>query len=99
MSTENTEKTYWNGLETPARRGTAVVADAPEFPLYWARDLVGRRIEVVEVVLDGVNFGGGIAYLDDREGQGWEKVTVGMGSPRYGHADLDIVDGSFEAVR
>lgn len=91
---EKTE-TFWNGMPTPARRGTAVVADAPEFPMYWARDLVGQRIAVVEVVLDGVNYGGGIDYLDDRHGQGWAKVTEGHGSPRYGHASAAIEPGSF----
>jgi hypothetical protein len=90
------EGTFWNGLPTPARRGTAVVADAPEFPLYWARldGLIGQRIDVVEVVLDGVNYGGGITYLDDREGQGWAKVTGGGGASS-GHANVSIEPGSF----
>ena len=70
------EQTYWNWLPTAARRGTAVVADAPAFPNYWARDIVGQRIEVVEVVLDGVTFSGGVDYLDNREGIGWRKVTT-----------------------
>jgi len=89
--------TYWNGLPTPARRGTAVVADAPEFPQYWAKTegLVGQRIAVVEVVLDGVNYGGGIDYLDDRNGQGWRKVTTGHGGPGHGHASVSIEPGSF----
>lgn len=89
--------TYWNGLPTPARQGTAVVVDAPEFPAYWARTegLVGERIAVVEVVLDGVNAGGGIAYLDDRNGQGWRKVTAGRGGPGVGHANVSIELGSF----
>ena len=86
--------TFWNGLPTPARRGSAIVADHPEAPLYWARTLVGQRIAVVEVVLDGVNYGGGIEYLDDREGQGWAKVTGG-GSPRVGHSSVTVESGSF----
>ena len=89
--------TFWNGLPTPARRGTAVVADAPEFPAYWARDLIGKRIAVVEVVLDGVAYGGGIDYLDNRDGSGWRKVTEGRGGSGYGHASLDIEPGSFIA--
>lgn len=90
--------TFWNGLPTRARRGTAMVADAPEFLLYWARGIVGDRIEVVEVVLEGVNAGGGITYLDDRLGDGWRKVTDGRGSPRFGHRTVHIVEDSFEAA-
>jgi hypothetical protein len=88
---------YWNGLPTTAERGTAVVADAPEFPAYWAKTegIIGQRIAVVRVVLDGVNYGGGVAYLDDRDGSGWRKVTTGHGSPSYGHADVAIEEGSF----
>ena len=89
------EQTYWNGLPTPARRGTAVVADAPEFAAYWARDLVGERIAVVEVKLDGVNYGGGLTYLDDRQGDGWAKVTEGRGGSAWGHASVHIDGGSF----
>lgn len=88
---------FWNGLPTTATRGTAVVADAPEFAAYWARTqgVVGSRIPVVQVVLDGVNYGGGVTYLDDRDGSGWRKVTEGHGSPRLGHRNVAIVPGSF----
>lgn len=88
-------ETFWNGLRTEAVRGTAVVADAPEFPMYWARDLVGQRGPVVRVVLDGVNYGGGLAHLDDRDGSGWAKVTEGHGGPRWPHRDVAIEDGTF----
>lgn len=90
--------TFWNGLPTEAVRGSAVVADSGAFPQYWARPLVGQRIPVVWVSLDGVNYGGGESYLDDRDGSGWRKVTEGRGSPRYGHADLDIEPGSFRPL-
>lgn len=90
--------TFWNGLPTPALRGTAVVAAAPEFPQYWAADLVGQRIAVVHVTLDGVAYGGGMTYLDDRDGSGWRKVTEGHGSPRWPHRGVRIVPDSFEAT-
>lgn len=88
---------YWNGLPTNVDRGTAVVADSPEFPRYWARTegIIGQRIAVVRVDLNGVNYGGGVAYLDDRDGSGWRKVTEGYGSPRFGHRDVAIEEGSF----
>ena len=89
--------TYWNGLPTPATRGTAIVADAPDVPAHWAKSegIVGDRIAVVCVVLDGVNYGNGVTYLDNRMGEGWRKVTEGRGSPRYGHKDVRVVSDSF----
>lgn len=94
------ERGFWNGLPTEIERGTAVVAEIPESPLYWARTagLVGTRIPVVRVVLDGVNYGGGTAYLDNRDGDAYEKVTTGQGSPRFGHRTVAILPESFEAV-
>lgn len=92
------EQGYWNGLPTEVERGTAVVAPAPQFPQYWAESLIGLRIPVVRVVLDGVNAGGGAAYLDDRDSHGWRKVTGGHGAPSYGHRDVEIVPGSFKAA-
>lgn len=88
---------YWNGLETTAIRGTAIVADEPKFPEYWAakEGIIGQRIDVVRVDLEGVNFGGGIAYMDNRDGSAWNKVTNGRGSPSYGHRDVTIVEDSF----
>lgn len=90
------EVTFWNGLPIDAMRGTAEVSPAPDFPEYWASDLVGQRIPVVMVNLDGANAGGGISYLDNRESHGWQKITVGRGSPSYGHRNVSIVEGSFE---
>lgn len=89
---------YWNGIPITAVRGSAVVAASPEFPLYWARTegIIGQRIPVVMVNLDGANYGGGIDYLDNRDEEGWRKIAYGKGSPRYRHKNLSIEDGSFE---
>lgn len=84
--------TYWNGELAPARRVTLVVADAPQFPLYWARDAVGTTRDAVEVAYDGETF-----YLDDEFGQGWGKVTAGHGSPRLSHRNLQAEPGSVAA--
>lgn len=92
--TLDTEQGFWNGLPTKVRKvvGTVVDWDPEEHPpLAWWRGLSGQRIEAVEVVLDGVNYGGGIAYLDNRDGSGWFKVTEGRGSPRVGHRDVPLV--------
>lgn len=87
--------TFWNGMPTQAVRGSAVVAPSSEFPEYWAKELIGQRIEVVRVDLDGVNYGGGVSYLENQDGEGWRKVTEGHGSPSYPHKDLAIEEGSF----
>lgn len=89
-------ETFWNGLPTPARRGTAIVAESFKFLDYWARGLIGARIDVVEVILDDVSYGGGTTYLDNRDGSAWAKVTEGRGSPGRGHRDVAIRAGSFE---
>ena len=85
---------YWNGLPTPVRKVTGVVREWTDGdpPQAWWKPIVGQRVRAVEVVLDGVNYGGGIAYLYDEDGSGWRKVTEGHGSPRYGHRDVPLVD-------
>lgn len=82
-------ETFWNGQPTPARRCQVLVGDTDAFPEYWARKegLVGRWIPAVEVT-----YGGHTSYLDDRDGGGWFKVTSGMGSPRYGHSNIEAAE-------
>lgn len=89
---------FWNGLETEVTQGSAIVASKTPFPEYWGKELAGQRIAVIRVNLEGVNFGGGVTYLDDRNGQGTYKVTKGFGSPRWGHRDVVIEEGSFVAI-
>ena len=77
--------TYWNGEPAVAVRVRVIVADAPHFPQYWARPLVGTERAAVRVTYGGRTF-----YLDNETGTGWRKVTEGHGSPRWGHADLAV---------
>lgn len=90
-------ETFWNGMLFPAAKGTAVIADAPEFPQYWAKKegLIGLIIPVVQVVL-GDNAEDETWYMDNRDGSAWFKVTAGHGSPRYAHKNVAIEPGSFE---
>lgn len=78
---------WWAGRGSPPE-----VAKALGIKHMPSEDLQGQRIEAVEVVLDGVNVGGGISYLDNRDGSGWAKVTEGHGSPRWGHRNVPLVD-------
>ena len=85
MADIKTEPTYWNGEPTPCRRVRVMVADDNRFPSYWAREegYVGREVDAVEVSYFDEPF-----YLLDDEGQGWRKVTVGHGSPNFGHRNI-----------
>lgn len=80
-------KTYWNGEPCKAERGSGVMLDSPEFPHFWGRaeGLVGTRVPVVKV-----EYGDQVFYLHNVEDQGWNKVTVGKGSPGWSHANLDV---------
>lgn len=77
--------TYWNGERITCRREIVIVADAPEIPAYWARDLVGQERHAVEVIYGGHTF-----YIDNENGSGWAKVRFAGGGPRAGHSDLRI---------
>lgn len=83
---------YWNGERCEARKVLVTVADSPEFPQYWAREFVGQKRKAVEVTYGGETF-----YLDDENGDGWGKVTIGRGSPWCGHKSLSA--SSVEARR
>lgn len=93
---DRTDLTFWNGEPTPARKVRVVIADAPEFPAYWARALAGRERDAVEVTYNGQVF-----YLDDQahgpnttDGAAWRKVTIGRGASYYGHRELEVEPGS-----
>lgn len=79
----------WNGEPCRAQRGTGIVLDSPEFPIFWARTegLIGERVPVVNVEYGAQRF-----TLYDEASQGWNKLTVGEGSPRVHHANLQVSD-------
>lgn len=88
---------YWNGLETSAERVRVRVPQhdpAIDPPLAWWRFgglgpvCEGQVVDAVLVVLDGVNYGGGVAVLWDGDGSGWLKVTEGRGGPSWPHKQL-----------
>ncbi|MFI8535391.1 hypothetical protein ACIGMX_34740 [Streptomyces aquilus] len=85
--------TRWNGEPCHARRITAIVADAPEFPAYWARHLVGTRRPIVEVTYADSTF-----YLDDEDGTAWRKVTIHHGSPSRSHSNISIDPTSIQPL-
>lgn len=79
------EKTWWNGEPARAVKVQFQVGMPPAgtFPQYWAAGLVGMIMSAVRV-----EYGGDVFYLADEDGEGWRKVTVGRGSPRWPSASL-----------
>jgi hypothetical protein len=80
-------KTRWNGEPCEAKRVRVIVADAPDCPNYWAREFVGQERNAVEVRYFDTPF-----YLDDENGSGWAKVTLGGGGPEWGHKGLEVAE-------
>jgi hypothetical protein len=72
------EKTYWNGEETPCAKVRLKLEGDGGHPSYWAKEFIGQTREAVRVQYYSNNF-----YLDNEDGQGWEKVTKGRGGPGW----------------
>lgn len=51
----------------------------------------GEPVRIVRVYYNGNKYD-----LDDSDGQAWAKVTIGCGSPRYGHRSIYVDPHSFE---
>lgn len=78
------DATYWNGELTPARIVRVIVGPSPR-ETWWCAKLAGTEREAVEVNYHGEKF-----YLDNENGEGWNKVTHGRGSPKWGHSGLPV---------
>ena len=83
--------TFWNGEPCRARIVRVIVGKAMQ-PTWWCASLEGQEREAVEIQYGDFP----LAYLDneaweDHEaGAGWRKVTIGRGSPQYGHWSLPV---------
>ena len=71
--------TYWNGERCEARCVRIVVPEWEDGdpPKAWWLNHVGETRNAVEVSYGQQRF-----VLDNNDGSGWLKVTVGRGSPR-----------------
>lgn len=80
--------TYWNGEPCEARRVMVRIPEDASFPNAWWKDWEGHDLtgEVVRAV--EVTYGGETFFLADEVGSAWSKVTLGRGSPRFGHRSL-----------
>lgn len=79
-----TIKTWWNGEPAVCRRLRVVVGKS-SFPRPWSASLEHTVRQAVEV-----SYYGGVMYLDDEDGTGWEKVTEGRGLPTWPHRNLEV---------
>lgn len=74
----------WNGERCRALK-VRVVVGKPDRPTWWFAGLEGTERRAVRV-----DYGGQTFYLDNEDGSGWAKVTVGRGAPQWGHKSLNI---------
>lgn len=77
--------TFWNGERCKARKCVVFVGKA-EKPTFWYADLEGKMRRAVEITYGERTF-----YIDNEDEIGWLKVTMGKGSPQWGHASLNIL--------
>jgi hypothetical protein len=86
-------RTFWNGEPTLCRR-VRVRLDAPIPTAWWCAGMEGTERDAVRI-----DYHGEVFYIDNqggdprephafRSGDGWLKVTLGMGGPDYGHAAI-----------
>ena len=73
---------YWNGEKCTARKVKVIVGTSMR-PTWWCADMKGHTRRAVEVRYHDQTF-----LLDNEDGQGWAKVTLGFGTPNWGHSSL-----------
>ena len=78
-------QTYWNGEPVKARKVKVLVGDSPK-PTWWCAELAGTTRQAVEV---DTGYGKPF-YIDNIDGSGWAKVTIGRGAPDIGHRSLPV---------
>lgn len=70
---------FWNG--EPAKfRGVIYEVVEPDIKTWWFAQFVGKRRQGIEI-----EYGNQTWIIDNKHGDGFYKVTKGLGSPRVGH--------------
>lgn len=78
--------TKWNGESCKARRVLIKVGECP-FPQGWYMHLVRTEMRAVEIIYGDETF-----YIADEDGNGWHKITVGLGGPDRGHKSVTCAE-------
>lgn len=87
---EDDLKTWWNGEPCQARIVRVIVGLSAAS--WWCAGLEGQEREAVEIQYGDfpLSYIDNDAWDDHEAGAGWRKVTVGRGSPQYGHWSLPV---------
>jgi hypothetical protein len=76
-------KGFWNGEPTATFVGVKYRVEKAEIETWWQNRVVGT---IRQGLL--ITYGGETWLIDNEHGDGYYKVTTGMGSPRCGHKSL-----------
>lgn len=86
-------KGYWNG-EPATFVGVEYEVKEPEVNTWWQAQYVGEIRQGIEIT-----YGGESWIIDNEHGDGFYKVTRGMGSPRCPHKSVsNISDNDFTYI-
>lgn len=79
---------FWNGENTATFTACIVKPKLnAEKPMYWHNVFAGQERQAIEIT-----YGGETWVIDNENGDGYVKVTKGMGSPSYGHKSYSEYD-------
>lgn len=79
----NNQKGFWNG--EPATFNVVLYQVLPaEKETWWQNRHLGQQRQAVQIT-----YGGQTWIIDNEHGDGYYKVTTGMGSPGCGHKSID----------
>lgn len=74
----------WNGQPCDVKVIRIVMNGTEDNPvLFWGKAFYGMERQALLVTQGSSQF-----VIDNEDGTGWLKVTVGMGSPSYGHRSI-----------
>ena len=75
-------KGFWNG-ERATFKGVTYEVTKPEVSTWWQSRFIGQRRQGIEVTYEESTW-----IIDNQHGDGFFKVTRGMGSPRCPHKSI-----------
>lgn len=83
-----TQNGFWNGEHTATFTACIIKPHIVEDkPMYWCNVFAGTERQVIEITYAGQTW-----VIDNETGEGYIKVTEGMGSPSYGHKSFKGYD-------
>lgn len=76
-------KGYWNGENATFKGVTYEVTEVKEHKTWWQNQFIGHRRQGLEITHRGKTF-----FIDNENGDGYEKVVRGMGYPNFIHKTI-----------